>query len=75
MDKPLFEADQVLTFYDIYAIRNGYVFQYEKLPWYAYQKKFMFRVGIGVCNELLHWLSHGKPEDGANYKEEKSHGV
>ena len=66
--KPVFEADQVITFYDIGAIRNGYAFQYRDAPWWNFKRKFMMRVGVGVCNELLHWLSHGKPEDGVECK-------
>lgn len=62
--RPVFEADQVLTFYDILGIRNGYAFQYGRTPWIDLKRRFMLRVGIGVCNEMLHWLSHGKPPEG-----------
>lgn len=64
--RPVFESDQVLTFYDIHGIRNGYVYQYNKTPWYKLRRRHQFRVGIGVCNEMLHWLAHGKPPEGVN---------
>jgi|WetSurMetagenome_2_1015567.scaffolds.fasta_scaffold542284_1 hypothetical protein len=66
--RPLYEADQVLTMYDIMAIRNGYIMQYQNAPWYWFRKKWMFRLGVGVCNEFLHWLYHGKPVDGVKCK-------
>lgn len=62
--RPVFEADQVLTFYDIMGIRNGYIYTYQNAPWYSVRRKFIMRVGIGVCNEMLHWLAHGKPAGG-----------
>jgi hypothetical protein len=58
--RPVYEYDQVITIRDLIAIRNGYVYQYGLLPWYKAYKKWMFRVGIGVCSELMHWLSTGK---------------
>lgn len=64
--RPVFEADQVLTFYDLIGIRNGYIYQYQKTPWYKFTRKHMFRLGIGVINEQLHWLSHGKPVNGVH---------
>lgn len=62
--RPVFEADQVLTFYDIIGIRNGYIMQYRTSPWFQFNRRYMLRCGIGVCNEMLHWLSHGKPAGG-----------
>jgi len=66
--RPVFEADQVLTFYDIMGIREGYIFRFSKVPWYNFKQRFIFRVGIGVCNEMLHWLGHGKPRGGVQCK-------
>lgn len=62
--RPVFEADQVLTVYDILAIKNGYWYQYRHTPWYHFTKRYQFRAAVGVCNEMLHWLAHGKPLDG-----------
>lgn len=62
--RPVFEADQVVTFYDLMAIRNGYIYRYERTPWHDFQRRFLMRAGVGFCNELLHWLHHGKPKDG-----------
>lgn len=62
--RPVFEWDQVLTTYDLFGIRNGYVYQYQNLPWYRFRDRMKFLVGIGVCNEMLHWLAHGKPAGG-----------
>jgi len=64
--RPVFEADQVITFIDLYGIRNGYIYRHQTTPKYRFYKRFMYRVGVGVCNELLHWLSHGKPPQGVN---------
>lgn len=62
--RPVFEADQVLTFYDLMGIRQGYIAQYHATPWYQIRRRSMFRIGIGVINEQLHWLAHGKPVNG-----------
>ena len=62
--KPVFEQDQVLTFYDLMALRNGYIFQYRRTPWYQFKNRLKFRAGVGVVNEMLHWLAHGKPPGG-----------
>lgn len=62
--RPVYEADQVLTFYDLMAIRNGYVYQYRMTPWYKFRRRLMFLMGVGAINEMIHWLSHGKPKDG-----------
>lgn len=62
--RPVYEADQVLTLYDISAIRNGYIYQYQHLPWFELKRKWVLRIGVGVCNEMLHWLAHGKPQNG-----------
>lgn len=62
--RPVFEADQVLTFYDLMGIRAGYIQQFHNTPWYQFERKRMFRIGIGVINEQLHWLHHGKPPNG-----------
>lgn len=70
---PVFEETQVITYLDLGAIRNGYAFQYRDTPWYNVKRKFMLRVGVGVCNELLHWLHHGKPVDGVKCQEGLNH--
>lgn len=62
--RPIFEADQVLTLYDIMGIRNGYRYQYHNTPWFRFRRRQMFRIGIAVCDEMLHWLAHGKPPNG-----------
>lgn len=62
--RPVFEADQVLTLYDIIGIRKGYAYQLENTPWWNFSRRWMFRVGMGVCSEMLHWLAHGKPANG-----------
>lgn len=62
--RPVYEADQVVTVYDLFGLRNGYIYQYHHTPRYRFIKRWQFRVGVGICNEVLHWLSHGKPLDG-----------
>lgn len=62
--RPVFEYDQVVTTRDLFAVRNGYIYQYTTTPWYKIRAKFKFLVGIGVCNEMIHWLAHGKPLGG-----------
>lgn len=62
--RPVYEADQVVTIYDLMGLRNGYIWQYQHTPWYHFQRRWLFRVGIGVCNEIMHWLAHGKPAGG-----------
>jgi hypothetical protein len=62
--RPVFEADQVVTIYDLIGVRNGYIHQYQATPWFRFSRRFQFLVGVGVCNEMLHWLSHGKPYGG-----------
>lgn len=66
--RPVYEADQVFTVYDVVAIRNGYIYQYHNTPFYEFQKRLKFQAGVGVCNELLHWLYHGKPANGMECK-------
>lgn len=62
--RPVFEYDQVLTTMDIFGVRNGYLYQYSRAPWYRFDRRFKFLVGVGVCNEMLHWIAHGKPAGG-----------
>lgn len=62
--RPVFEADQVLTVYDLFGLRNGYIYQYQRTPWYNFRRRLMFQIGVGVVNEMLHWLAHGKPQGG-----------
>lgn len=64
--RPVFEADQVITIYDLIAVRNGYIYQFTRTPWFDVRKRLKFQAGVGVCNELLHWLHHGKPANGIN---------
>lgn len=66
--RPVYEYDQIVTIYDIQAIRNGYIYQYNDMPWHAFSRRLMFRVGVGVCNEILRWVAHGKPEGGVKCK-------
>jgi len=66
--RPVFEYDQVLTVYDLLGVRNGYIYQYQHTPWYRFQTRFKFLAGVGACNEMIHWLAHGKPVGGVNCK-------
>lgn len=68
--RPVYEADQVLTIYDLVGIRNGYVYQYRRTPPWNLERRFLLQAGIGVCNEMIHWLHHGKPPNGVNCKGE-----
>ena len=68
--RPVYEADQVLTLRDLVGIRNGYIYQYVNTPWYNLHRRFMLRVGTGVCTALVHWLAHGKPEGGMSCGEQ-----
>lgn len=62
--RPVFEYDQVLTYRDLMGIREGYLYQYGMTPWYNIRRRSMFRIGVSVINEQLHWLAHGKPQNG-----------
>jgi len=62
--RPVFEADQVLTLYDLIGIRNGYIHQYKNTSWFNFDHRKRLQVGIVVCTEMLHWLAHGKPANG-----------
>lgn len=73
--RPVFEADQVLTLYDIMGIRNGYIHQFQNTPWYKIERRWMLRLGVAVCNEMLHWLAHGKPPNGVNCRGGHDYGV
>ena len=66
--RPVFEHDQVVTVFDIQAIREGYIHLYQTTPWHAFNRRWMLRVGVGLCNEILHWVAHGKPQGGTNCK-------
>lgn len=66
--RPVFEYDQVLTAQDLFGIRNGYLYQYQATPWYRFQTRLKFLIGIGVLNEMMHWMAHGKPPGGVNCK-------
>lgn len=72
---PVFKTDQVFTFYDIEAVRNGYIYQYQGTSKYNLKRRWMLRVGVGVCNELLHWLAHGKPQNGVKCKGDRHESV
>lgn len=58
---PLYEADQVITFYDLIAMRKGFEQQLADCRWYEFRKKRMFEIASGLCLGQLHWLKHGKP--------------
>lgn len=73
--RPVFEADQVLTIYDLFGIRNGYIYQYKKMPWFNFRRRYLLRIGIGVCNEMIHWLNHGKPSNGIQCKGKHNYGI
>lgn len=73
--RPVFEADQVLTLYDIMGIRNGYIDQYKKTSWLNFERRRLLRTGVGVCNEMLHWLAHGKPPNGVSCRGGHGYGV
>lgn len=59
---PLYEADQVITFYDLMAIQKGFDFQRSQCRWYEFKKKLMLETASNVCLGQLHWLKHGKPD-------------
>lgn len=62
--RPVYEADQVLTVYDLIGIRNGYVWKLRHTPWYDAPQRFIYKIAVNVLNEMLHWLAHGKPPGG-----------
>lgn len=64
--RPVFEADQVLTYHDILGVRNGYYWQFTQTSWFHFLRRFKFMIGVSVCNEMLHWLAHGKPPNGVD---------
>ena len=73
--RPVFEADQVITFLDLHGIRAGYYYQYEVTRWYQFKRRIMLLLGIAVCNEMIHWLTHGKPKGGVQCKGGHTDGV
>jgi hypothetical protein len=62
--RPVYEYDQVITIPDILALRNGYIYQYQNTRWYEVERRWRLRAGLMFCNEILHWLYHGKPRNG-----------
>lgn len=64
--RPVYEADQVLTVFDLVGIRRGYVHQYRRTPPWDVNRRTMLAIGVQVCDEMLHWLHHGKPSKGVD---------
>lgn len=59
-DLPVYEADQVLTFVDLLAIRNGFVYEYKRLPWWRFIRRYQFKVAIVATDGMFKWLQEGK---------------
>lgn len=60
-NKPLYEEDQVITYKELYAMREGCIYQYDLTHWWNYIERFKFRAAIGCINAMLVWMTHGKP--------------
>lgn len=58
--RPLYEADQVVTYRDLYGMRNGYVLQYRATRWWEFKNRYKFLVAIGTIDTMLYWLKQGK---------------
>lgn len=67
--RPVYEADQVLTVYDLIGIRNGYIYQLKRTPPWNEERRYLMKAGVIVCEEMLHWLHHGKPPKGVDPKQ------
>lgn len=62
--RPLYEEDQVLTVYDMTAVLNGFICQYNELPKWRIIKRREMRVAVEMMYALLAWLNKGKKLDG-----------
>jgi hypothetical protein len=70
--RPLYDENQVITIYDLNAVRNGYIYRYNSTRWYRLYDRLKYLIGVAVCNELLHWLVHGKADHGTVCKEDNN---
>jgi hypothetical protein len=59
--RPVFRYSEVLTPADIDAIKHGYIWQWQRTPWYLPKQKFKYLIAIGTLNALFDWLKEGKP--------------
>jgi hypothetical protein len=59
--RPLYEADQVVTYVELAMMREGIVLQYSSLRWYQWIQKIKFRSAAGVIDAQLIWMRNGKP--------------
>lgn len=59
--EPFLRYSEALTLADLDAIKHGYVYQYERTPWYNPINKFKYLVAIGTMNSLFQRLEDGKP--------------
>lgn len=58
--EPVLRPSEAITHRELLAIRNGYLVQWQRTPWYKPYTIFKFRVGVGVMDSLLDWLEGGK---------------
>lgn len=57
---PVYKEEQVITPYDLNAIRNGFVLQMYTIKWWEIEKKYRMKVAIGVIDALFHFLDNDK---------------
>lgn len=59
--EPFLRYSEALTLADLDAVKHGYLYQYDRTPWYRPVDKFKYLIAIGTMNSLFDWLSSGKP--------------
>jgi hypothetical protein len=57
---PVYEADQVVTYRELYMMREGCIYQYEMTRWYQWKERLKIRASIGCLNAMLIWMKNGK---------------
>ena len=58
--RPVFEYDQVLTEWDLKALYNGFLFQYQHTHWWQFETRKQLAVALRVCISMMNWMKTGK---------------
>lgn len=62
-ERPVYKEEQVITQYDLNAIRNGFIYQRAAAPWWQFEFRYRMKVGIGVIETLFRFLENNKRGD------------
>ena len=62
-EPPVYKPDQVITPYDLVAVRNGFIYQYNTAPFWRFIFKYRMLIGIGTIDSLIRFLGNNKKGD------------